>query len=67
MCVKFSTDLEVCDKPAKFIKEELGRALNKLAGDKKKVVLVYFMGYTKTVSLFFIIIIWAVTQRASPF
>lgn len=44
-----STELEVCNKTAKVIKDELQRTLNKLADDRKKSLLVYFMGYTKTV------------------
>ena len=45
----YSTELEVCDKSAKVIKDELERILNKLADDRKKALLVCFMGYTKTV------------------
>ena len=44
------TELEACDKPAKDIMEGLRKVLNKLAGDQKRVVMVYFMGYTKMVS-----------------
>ena len=43
------TELEACDKSAKVIIEELRKVLNKLADDQKKVVMVYFMGYTKMV------------------
>lgn len=42
-------ELEACDKPAKDIMEGLRKVLNKLAGDQKRVVMVYFMGYTKMI------------------
>lgn len=42
-------ELEACDKPAKVIIEELRKAINKLADDQKRVVMVYFMGYTKMI------------------
>jgi len=45
------TELEACDKPAKLIIEELRKTINRLADDQKRVVMVYFMGYTKMVCL----------------
>lgn len=45
----YLTELEACDKPAKFIIEELRKTINRLADDQKRVVMVYFMGYTKMV------------------
>lgn len=42
-------ELEACDKPAKFIIEELRKTIDRLADDQKRVVMVYFMGYTKMI------------------
>ena len=66
MC--FSTEFEICDKSAKNIKEELERALNNLAGNRNKNVLVYFMGYTKTVIVFFkfIVVYWTSHATHGP-
>lgn len=46
----FSISIEdFCDKPAKFVKENLRRTLTKLADGEKKEVMLYFMGHTKMV------------------
>ena len=46
------TTTEICNKTGKEITNELREYLNKLSKDKKdRVVMVYFMGYTRMVSL----------------
>ena len=49
MCFFVYSTEEFCDKSAKVIMDGLRNALNKLADDKKRVVMVYFMGYTRMV------------------